>query len=100
MNIYIGILVMAVTTYLIRLLPLLLITALLYFCAAGLLVYDIRNIRRCYGEVLIFLTFCEYYLFLPGAITAPRYQLPALPFLCTAGVCFLLKVYQKFRARN
>ncbi len=80
--------------------PLLLITLLLYLCAAGKILYDVKNIRRHYGEVLIFLAFCEYYLFLPGAITAPRYQLPALPFLCTIGVCFLLKVYQKYLSRN
>ena len=80
--------------------PLLLITLLLYICAAGKVLYDVKNIRKHYGEVLIFLAFCEYYLFLPGAITAPRYQLPALPFLCTLGVCFLLQVYQKYLSRN
>lgn len=84
---------------LIAILPLLAVVCVLYICVAGELLYDVKNIRRHYGEVLIFLAFCEYYLFLPGAITAPRYQLPAIPFLCTLGVCFLLKVYQKYRFR-
>jgi hypothetical protein len=32
--------------------------------------------------VLFFLGFSEYFIFIPGPITMPRYQIPALPFLC------------------
>ena len=50
----------------------------------------IQSARSTILAVVIFtlinifaIAFAEYYFFLPGAITAPRYQLPALPCLCT-----------------
>ena len=40
------------------------------------------NIGKCWFEFFVFLAFVEYYFFLPGAVTVPRYQLPALPCMC------------------
>lgn len=62
-------------------LPLLIPTALLYFGAAAALFGYLRNFREHWFDVLVLLAFAEYYFFLPGPITAPRYQIPALPCL-------------------
>ena len=85
-------------------LPLLLPALLTCMGCAVQLFHDIKNIRHKFFEVLIFLAFAEYYLFLPGAITAPRYQIPALPFAVTIaamGLFYLFKVlsgyFQKHR---
>ena len=86
--------------YLLVLLPLLLITMLLYAAALVRLAMDIKNYRRYWREVILFLAFCEYYFFLPGAITAPRYQLPALPFLCTIAACLITSYVEKTPADN
>ena len=61
----------------------------LYGCALGRIVCDICRLRRCWYEIVVFLAFAEYYLLLPGAITAPRYQLPALPVLCVLAALFI-----------
>ena len=79
------------------LLPLLAITLLLYAGMFGKLVTDAVNFRSNWRELIIFLAFCEYYLFLPGAITAPRYQLPALPFMSTLAACALIGLWDKIR---
>lgn len=63
------------------LLPLLLVTFALYALAAWRLGGWVLGIRTHWYCVLLFLAFAEYYFFLPGPITAPRYQLPALPIL-------------------
>ena len=34
--------------------------------------------------LLLFLLLSGYYLLMPGSIAEPRYQLPALPFICLA----------------
>ena len=66
-------------------LPLLIPTGILYLGVLWKIILDIKQLKKYYFELLILLAFGEYYLFLPGAITAPRYQLPALPVLCTLG---------------
>ncbi len=68
---------------------LLLPTLAMYFCALGRVVCDICLIRLRWYELVAFLAFAEYYLLLPGAITAPRYQIPALPVLCVMAACFI-----------
>jgi len=65
-------------------------TLVLYACALGRVICDICNLRERWYELAVFLAFAEYYLVLPGAITAPRYQLPALPVLCLLAALFLL----------
>jgi hypothetical protein len=75
--------------------PLLIPVTILYGTSLYQLGYDLVNWKKSYPELLIFLAFAEYYLFLPGAITAPRYQLPALPVLCTLGACTLWKLIQR-----
>ena len=77
------------------LLPLLLPTFLLYILLICGLAKDAMNIRSQWYELLIFLAFAEYYLFLPGSITAPRYQLPALPCICTLAACTAIKFMQR-----
>ena len=61
----------------------------LYACALGRIVCDICRIRERWYELVVFLAFAEYYLLLPGAITAPRYQIPALPVLCVLAALFM-----------
>ena len=62
----------------------------LYVCALGRIVWDFCRLHERWYELVVFLAFAEYYLLLPGAITAPRYQLPALPVLCVLAAFFLL----------
>ena len=40
--------------------------------------------RRSWLPLLLFLLLSGYYLLMPGSIAEPRYQLPALPFICLA----------------
>ena len=57
--------------------------ALITYCGSGIyLLGALRHWKKEYMEIFIFGAFVYYYLFLPGAITAPRYQIPALPCLC------------------
>jgi len=63
------------------LLPLLLVTLALYVLAAWRLGSWVWRFWDDWYYVLLFFAFAEYYFFLPGPITAPRYQLPALPIL-------------------
>ena len=62
----------------------------LYACVLGRIVCDICRIRESWYELVALLAFAEYYLLLPGAITAPRYQIPALPVLCVLAALFML----------
>jgi len=71
-------------------LPLLLPTALLYVGAVAALAGYLRRLRERWFELLVLLAFAEYYFFLPGPITAPRYQIPALPCLCTVAAIALM----------
>ena len=73
------------------LLPLLIPAVILYLATVWQLFNDLCHPIKNYMELLIFLAFAEYYLFLPGAITAPRYQLPALPCLCLLAACAVKK---------
>lgn len=61
--------------------PLLCVTLAMYVLAILKLIDWAANLRQDWYWLFLFLAFAEYYFFLPGAITAPRYQLPALPFL-------------------
>ena len=64
-------------------------TLVLYAGALGRVVCDICRIREYWYELVVLLAFAEYYLLLPGTITAPRYQLPALPVLCVLAALFI-----------
>ena len=70
-------------------------TLVLYlFTAVGLGWYFIAAIDRRGGiPFLLFLALAGYYLLMPGSIAAPRYQLPALPFLCLAAAFGLVYFY-------
>ncbi|MBE6385031.1 MAG: hypothetical protein E7048_05115 [Lentisphaerae bacterium] len=72
------------------LLPLLCVTGATYLGTLLLLLYALFRFRRRWYLWLLFLAFAEFYLFLPGPICAPRYQLPALPLMCAfaSPVCF------------
>ena len=73
------------------LLPLLAITGITYLSVLLFLFCIFLRFRRRWYMGVLFLGFTEFYLFLPGAICAPRYQLPALPLMCAfAGVMILL----------
>lgn len=61
--------------------PLLGITLATYLLAAWKLIDWVVHWRKEWYWLFLFLAFVEYYFFLPGPIVAPRYQLPALPFL-------------------
>ena len=86
--------------YLALLFPLLAITGVLYAGTLWRLIADCRQFRANWRELLIFLAAGEYYLLLPGAITAPRYQLPALPLLCTLSGMVIAELWTRYRSRN
>ena len=86
--------------YLALLLPLLAVTGVLYAGTLWKLVADCRHFAANWRELLIFLAAGEYYLLLPGAITAPRYQLPALPLLCTLAGMVIAELWTRYRSRN
>lgn len=75
------------------LLPLLCVSG---FTAAGTIMYIAD--RCCHLDrdmvitVLLFCLLIWYYLFLPGAISAPRYHLPVLPCACTFAGCTWMKI--------
>ena len=77
---------------------LLLPTAALYGFALWMVICDICRIRERWYALVVFLAFAEYYLLLPGAITAPRYQIPALPVLCVMAAAFLIPAGKKAAA--
>ena len=79
---------------LLLLIPLLLPTMILYAALLVRLTLDTVKFKTCRYEWLIFLAFAEYYLFLPGSITAPRYQLPALPCICTLAASVIIQYFQ------
>lgn len=66
------------------LLPLLALTMALYLGTAVWLSIAVWNWKRRWFSLLVFLAFVEYYFFLPGPVTVPRYQLPALPAMAVA----------------
>ena len=72
--------------------PMLLIVFLTYlFCFIQLLIYFIT---KKWFLIFCALGFIEYYLFLPGPISMPRYHLPALPFICIMSASGMLYVYK------
>ena len=84
-------------------LPFLIPTLLTYFGCLFMLVIDVKHIKTKFYELILFLAFVEYYLFLPGAITAPRYQIPALPLavtLAALGVFHFAKLVSEYRHRQ
>ncbi|MDD3117140.1 MAG: glycosyltransferase family 39 protein [Victivallaceae bacterium] len=73
--------------------PLLLIPAL---CYAGALWQLIKWLaEKQFFMFFLFLAFVEYYLFLPGPITVPRYHLPALPMLSAMAALALVPAVRK-----
>jgi len=76
--------------------PLLLAAGAVYAGALLQLFYDLKSPWQNRMELLVFLAFSEYYFFLPGPITTPRYQLPALPFL----VLLAAAAFGKLRDRH
>jgi len=84
-------------------LPFLTVVALTYVACVFQLFRDVLTLKKNWGELLLFLAFAEYYLFLPGAITAPRYQIPALPMisiLAAEGVLAAAALWRRWRART
>lgn len=76
------------------LIPLLIPVIILYAATAAKIMQYLRNIRSYWFEIFVLLGLAEYYLFLPGAITAPRYQLPALPCLCVTAALAIIEFLQ------
>ncbi|MCQ2378445.1 MAG: glycosyltransferase family 39 protein [Victivallaceae bacterium] len=70
--------------------------AVLFYAAKHLVRLFLRRTgsRR---DILLFGGFALYYLWLPGAITAPRYQIPALPILLCFAAAGLLRAGEKKR---
>ena len=64
------------------LLPLLAVTGISYMGTLLFLFRCLFHFKRRWYMWLLFLAFAEFYLFLPGPICAPRYQIPALPLMC------------------
>ena len=79
------------------LLPLTGIALLTYLGSGIYLLYALRYWKKYYMEIFIFGAFVSYYLFLPGAITAPRYQIPALPALAVNCALVLTALTDKIR---
>ena len=79
---------------------LLLPTVALYAFALWMVICDICRLRERWYALVVFLAFAEYYLLLPGAITAPRYQIPALPVLCVMAAAFLVPAKGKAPAAD
>lgn len=79
--------------------PLALVTLVCYAGCAWTVAGYFRDLRKNYPEILIFGAFVSYYLFLPGAITAPRYQIPALPCICVLAALVPEQI-SRFRMRK
>ena len=79
------------------LLPLMLPAALLALGVLAEIWALLRDWRKSYPVILVLLACAEYYFFLPGPITVPRYQIPALPVLCVAGGAGCLRLFRRFR---
>lgn len=75
--------------------PLLCFTLLVY---AGCAVEVIRTlVRRRFFMFWVFLGCSYFYIFMPGPITMPRYQLPALILIAVFGVMGLRALFTLFR---
>lgn len=73
----------------IPIIPLLLVVGGTYLGCAGQLVVWV--FQRKWFMLFFFLAFVEYFLFLPGPITMPRYHLPALPLMTVMAAMFLVR---------
>ena len=78
------------------------VTTVLYmFYALGLGWFLLFSLdRRHFLYLLILLLLAGYYLFMPGPIAIPRYQLPALPFVCVAAAFGLLQFFRIVRKKS
>ena len=79
------------------LLPLLLLTGLVYLGTAAVLCASVLKFRKRFFLLLLFLAFAEFYLFLPGPICAPRYQIPALPLMCAFAGLWTVSIFRKLK---
>jgi 4-amino-4-deoxy-L-arabinose transferase-like glycosyltransferase len=72
---------------------LLIVAPLLCIAAFTYLLFGLQLLKwivqRQWFLFFAFLAFVEYFLFLPGPISMPRYHLPALPFICVMAGIFL-----------
>ena len=82
------------------LVPLLAVTGITYLGCCLFLLYALFRFRRRWYLWLLFLAFAEFYLFLPGAICAPRYQIPALPLFCAFAGVFLILLRKKCKKQH
>ena len=80
--------------------PLLAVTGILYLAAFGLLASWFWRWKSKWYAIFVFLAFAEYYFFLPGPITAPRYQLPALPILTLMAAFGLIQGWDWVKRRQ
>ena len=80
------------------LLPLLAATGVIYLGVVLFLFRCLFHFRRRWYMWLLFLAFTEFYLFLPGPICAPRYQIPALPLMCVFAAGALILCMGKLRS--
>lgn len=84
-------------------LPLLLVTGMMYLLAAWTLGGWVLDWKRHWFMMLCFLALAEYYFFLPGPIGAPRYQMPALIFMAVmaanAWEVYCEKIFARFIRR-
>ncbi len=72
-------------------LPFVLITGLLYLGAGMLLIIWLYHWKKRWLMLILFGIFAFFYLFAGGPVVMPRYQIPALPFLCAmAGTWYIL----------
>lgn len=79
--------------------PLLAVTGITYLGTLLYLLLSFIHFRRRWYMILLFLGFAEFYLFLPGAICAPRYQIPALPLMCGFAGMVLFLFIRKIRRK-
>jgi 4-amino-4-deoxy-L-arabinose transferase-like glycosyltransferase len=81
------------------LIPFLIVVGITYLGCLGKLVFNLKKIKVYYLEILLFLGFAEYYFFLPGAITAPRYQIPALPVITLLAAIAIINVWKVVKSK-
>ena len=75
--------------------PLLAVTGITYLGTLLFLAGTLFRIKRHWYFWLLFLAFAEFYLFLPGPICAPRYQIPALPVMCAFAGAWIFLSWRK-----
>ena len=83
------------------LLPLLLVS---FVTAAGTVLHIVCSFRKLdrtlVTTLLLFSLLIWYYLFLPGAISAPRYHIPVLPCACAFAGVFFGRIFSKSAKRQ